>query len=254
MNEDIIKNIRDFVDKASRSGKLLTNYRFKSDPVKYFNDSGISVGLEQNKELILKEETRLELGGMNKRSFSLIHPINETHLIEDGTIKLLGPEAHQISELNINFGLFILIAVNDISKKEYNDLKSLNFLSNGIEGFSIRTIPRRFWCRINSDVFNKNFSFEFLANAIIYLYKKKFKNLIKKIEILIICSYLDSIEKFIEITSEITDKYQEELKAKIDNWIKRIDCEYEWGCEICPYREECYYIKQALVEREKIGR
>ena len=32
-----------------------------------------------------------------------------------------------------------------------------------------------------------------------------------------------------------------------------IDCDYNWGCEICPYREECYNIKQVLVERERIG-
>ena len=43
-------------------------------------------------------------------------------------------------------------------------------------------------------------------------------------------------------------------KKKIDEWKKRIDCDYDWGCEICPYQEECYDIKKTLVEREKIGR
>ena len=43
-------------------------------------------------------------------------------------------------------------------------------------------------------------------------------------------------------------------QAKIDEWRKRIDCEYDWGCEICPYQEECYNIKQVLVERERIGK
>jgi CO dehydrogenase/acetyl-CoA synthase beta subunit len=254
MNKDIIKNIRNFIIEEYRIGKILTNYRVKTEQVNFFNSLGINVNLDSNKEIILQEETHLELGGMNKRSFSLIYPINEITLIEDGKITLLGPEIDQISESNIDFGLFILIGINNISKKEYYELKSLNFLSNGIEGFSIRTIPRRFWCRINREVFNKNFSFEFLANAIYYLYKKRFKNLIKSMEILIICSYKDSIDKLIEISSDITNKFQEELKAKIDEWRKKIDCDYDWGCEICPYQEECYDIKQVLVEREKIGK
>lgn len=67
-----------------------------------------------------------------------------------------------------------------------------------------------------------------------------------------ICSYPNSIDEFIKITSKIKNKYREELKAKIDEWKKRIDCEYDWGCEICPYQEECYDIKQVLVERERI--
>ncbi len=254
MNEDIIKNIRNFVVKENRNGKLLTNYKVNSDPIRFFKDSGIKVGLDENREIILQEETKLELGGMNKRSFSLIYPITETNLIEDGNITILGPEIHQISESSVNFGLFVLIGVKDLSKKIYYDLKSLNLLSNGIEGFSIRTIPRRFWCRISKDVYNRNISFEFLSNAIIYLYRQKFKNLIKRMEIFIICSYPDSIDEFIEISSKITNKFQEELKAKIDEWRKRIDCEYDWGCEICPYQEECYNIKQVLVERERIGK
>jgi len=252
MNKEIIENIRKFIVNESISGKSLTNYRVKSNLVKYFNSSRINVGLDENKEIILQEETRLELGGMNKSSFSIILPINELTLIEDGNITILSPEIHLISESKVDFGLFILIGVNDVSKNEYYSLRSLNFLSNGIEGFSIRTIPRRFWCRISKDVFSKKFSFEFLANAIIYLFKQRFKEIIKKIEVIFICSYPDSIKEFIKITSDITNKFREELKAKIDEWRKRIDCEYDWGCQICPYREECYDIKQVLVERAKI--
>jgi len=251
-NKEIIENIRKFIVNENESGKILTSFKVKSNLIEYFNNSGINIRLDNNKEIILQEETHLELGGMNKSSFSIIMPINELKLIEDGKISILGPEIKQISDSSVDFGLFILIGVNDLSKNEYHGLRSLNFLSNGIEGFSIRTIPRRFWCRISSEVFLRNFSFEFLGNAIYYLFKQKFKGLLKKIEIIFICSYPDSIREFIKITSDITNKFQEEFKTKIDEWRKRIDCEYDWGCEICPYQEECYEIKQVLLEREKI--
>jgi CO dehydrogenase/acetyl-CoA synthase beta subunit len=101
-------------------------------------------------------------------------------------------------------------------------------------------------------VFTKNFSFEFLGNAIIYLFKQKFNDLIQKIEVLFISSYPDSIDEFIKITSDISNKFREDLRAKIDEWRKRIDCDYDWGCEICPYQEECYDLKQVLIEREEI--
>ncbi|MFX0010981.1 MAG: hypothetical protein ACFE9R_11750, partial [Candidatus Hermodarchaeota archaeon] len=127
----------------------------------------------------------------------------------------------------------------------------LNFLSNGIEGFSIRTIPRRFWCRVSSSALQKGFSFELLGNAIIQLYFQKFKELVKSVEVIFINSYPDSIDRFIVLSSEIFAEIREKWKKKIDEWRKRIDCEYDWGCEICPYQEQCYDIKQILAFREE---
>ncbi|MFX0044097.1 MAG: hypothetical protein ACFE8L_14375, partial [Candidatus Hodarchaeota archaeon] len=129
----------------------------------------------------------------------------------------------------------------------------LNFISNGIEGFLIRTIPRKFWCRISTEVIRKNFSFEFLGNAIFCLYKQKFKDLIESMEVFFINSYPNLIDEFMSIISEIIVHINDQWIQKIEQWRKRIDCEYDWGCEICPYQEECYEIKQVLVEREKIN-
>ncbi|MFX1357244.1 MAG: hypothetical protein ACFFA8_08145 [Promethearchaeota archaeon] len=208
--------------------------------------------MNNNKEIILQEETKLELGGINKNSFSIIHIVDDSNLIKDGNITLLGHEIGEIEESKIDFGIFILIAINDNHSKEIEALKHLNFISNGIEGFMIRTIPRRFWCRINSKVIDKNFSFEFLGNAIIYLYKQKFGKLIKSIEIFFINSYPSSIQEFIELSSEIIKRSRENWKNKVEQWKKRVDCDYDWACEICPYQDECSDIKQLLNNRDKI--
>ena len=248
----IIERLRDFLLHEHNSEKTLFSYHlksFKSDP---FNDFRIKIGINEHKEIILEEETGLELGGLNKKSFLITFPIKDSGVIEHGKITLLGREINQISEPNIDFGLMILIGINNPTEKDKEELKQLNFISNGIEGFSIRTIPRRFWCRISKSALQKGFSFEFLGNAIIYLYKRKFKSLVKSIEVIFINSYPSSIEQFIVLSSDILSKVKEKWKKKIDEWRKRIDCDYDWGCEICPYREECYNIKQVLVSREEI--
>ncbi|MHA1241313.1 MAG: hypothetical protein ACTSQU_11025, partial [Promethearchaeota archaeon] len=87
---------------------------------------------------------------------------------------------------------------------------------------------------------------------IISLYQQKFKGLIKSVEVIFINSYQDSIEQFIVHSADIHSKLKEKWKKKIDEWRKKIDCDYDWGCEICPYREECHYIKQLLISREEI--
>ena len=251
-NEVIIEKIRDFLEKEQISGKTLFTYRFDSNSLNLVSNSKIKICLNNYKEIILGEETGLELGGVNRKSFSIIFPINDARLVEHGKITLLGREMNTIVETNIDFGMMVVIGINKGTDKEIDELRHLNFISNGIEGFSIRTIPRRFWCRISTSALKKGFSFEFLGNAIISLYQQKFKGLIKSVEIIFINSYQDSIEQFIVHSADIHSKLKEKWKKKIDEWRKRIDCDYDWGCEICPYREECFKIKQVLVSREEI--
>ena len=251
-NKNIIEKIRDFLEKEQKNGKSLFSYGFDSVQVNSIPNSQIKIGLNGYKEIILGEETGLELGGVNKKSFSIIFPISDAHLVEHGKITLLGRELNTIQETSIDFGMMILIGINNATEKEVDELNHLNFISDGIEGFSIRTIPRRFWCRISTLALKKGFSFEFLGNAIIYLYQQKFKGLIKSVEIFFVNSYQDSIEQFVLHSADIHSKLKEKWKKKIDEWRKRIDCDYDWGCEICPYREECFKIKQVLVSREEI--
>lgn len=187
---------------------------------------------------------------MNKKSFSMIYPVNEDDYIEDRKITLIGPEIDGIIDLNVDFGMLILIGGRKLTEDDKDLLRQFNFISNGIEGFLIRSIPRRFWCRINQDVVKKGFSFNFLGNAIIYLYKEKFKDLIDSIEILFINSYPDSIIELIKMSSAIWEQIREKWKNKVEEWKKRIDCDYDWGCEICPYQDDCQEIKEVLVERE----
>ena len=251
-NSKVIRRIREFIEREANAGKKVSVYEKTSELSNYFKKMKIGVELDNFKEIILKEETKLELGGINKKSFSLIYPSNELDHIQDGTITLIGPEINEISDPSIDFGIFILIGSKKINEKDFDALRHLSFISSGIEGFMIRTIPRRFWCRINENIIKK-FSFEFLGKAIIYLYKQKFKELITTIEIILINSYPDLIDEFIEISSDIRNYIDSKWKDKIEKWKKRIDCDYDWECDACPYYDTCEEVKEVLEERRKIG-
>jgi CO dehydrogenase/acetyl-CoA synthase beta subunit len=251
-NKKIVESIEEFLEQEVRLGKKVNSYQRNSNPSDFFKKHSIKVYLDKCKEIILSEETKFELGGMNKQSFSLIYPINESELVEDGKIVLLGKEIRELIDKDLDFGLFILIGCKEITEKHIEDLKHFSFISNGIEGFMVRSVPQKFWCRLNSEIVKKNFSFEFLGNAIMYLYKEKFGNLIEAIEILFINSYGDSIEKFIEITSEIRQERKKKWAKKVEEWKKRADCDYEWDCKDCPFVDTCDLVRDVLEERKKI--
>ncbi len=254
--EEFLDGLRNYINSESQKGKNVFIYEENLNPPKLFEKLNIKVELDKHKEIILQEETKLELGGINKKSFSLVYPFSELDFIntvKKGTITLIGLENKDIHDLSIDFGMIILIGGKNITEKDCDSLRQFNLISNGIEGFLIRTIPRKFWCRISEKII-KDFTFEFLGNAIFYLYKQRFKDLIESMEIFFVNTYTNVIDEFIKITSKINTYINEKWLKKIENWKKRIDCEYDWGCEICPYQEECYEIKQVLVEREKIER
>ena len=252
--QEFLGNLRNYVISESQKGRNLFIYEKNPNPSKLFENLNIKVELDKHKEIILQEETKLELGGINNKSFSLIYPFSNLDIInylKKWAITLIGLESKDIADLSVDFGMIILIGGKNITEKDWDSLRQFNLISNGIEGFLIRTVPRRFWCRISVNII-KNFTFEFLGNAIFYLYKQRFKDLIESMEIFFVNTYTNVIDEFIKITSKINTHINEKWLKKIENWKKRIDCEYDWGCEICPYRETCYNIKQVLVEREKI--
>lgn len=247
--EEILQEIKDFLKKERQLNKKFYEYALGLEPDKFFKNQDIRVSLNSHKEIILQEETGLELGGMNFKSFSLVYPSLNALNIENGKISLLGYEIDGINQKGIDFGLMIFIQGKGITSNIRDQLKHFYFISDGIEGFSIRSIPQRFWCRIKKDILEKNFSFEFLGKAIMYLYKLKFGSLIEAMEIIFVNYYINVIEKLISITSKLREMEQLRWKKKVSEWKKRIDCDYEWDCQICPYVETCEDLRKVLDSR-----
>jgi CO dehydrogenase/acetyl-CoA synthase beta subunit len=167
-------------------------------------------------------------------------------------IHIIGPKINEISASEISFSLFILLVVKDLSNKTHKDLRNLTFISDSIEGFTIRSIPRRFWCRISQIVINKGFSFRFLGETIISLYKKKYGQIINSVQVLMISSNPEMIRKWLDYTEEMREDLNARWRAKVDTWKKRIDCDFEWACKICPYFISCQKLQEVLESRKNL--
>jgi len=248
--KNTLETLRNFLGSQIQNGVKVKVYTRKEDQLNYFREINIGVNYGEFKEIILQEETKLELGGVDQKSFSLIYPIDELDLIDDGKIRLFGSEIKEILNKTIDFGLFLLIGVDNLQENSFYELKNLTFVSNGIEGFMIRTIPRRFWCRLSKSIINK-FSFEFLGNAIMFLYQQKFKE-IKSMEIIFINSNPKLIESFIDMTASIRTDLEQKWRKKVKEWKRRVDCDFNWDCNECPYYDVCEDVKEVLEKREVI--
>ena len=162
--EEIFSDLRQYTNHLDTKGINIIKYKGESNYFETPEGSRINIKLDNYKEIILQEETKLELGGINRKSFSLVYALSKPifkKLLNDKLITLIGPEIKDISESSIDFGMIILIGGKNITEKDQDAFKRFNFISNGIEGFLIRSVPRRFWCRISSAIIEKKFSFQF---------------------------------------------------------------------------------------------
>ncbi len=249
---EYLQNLRKIIEDFKENNENIKIYKAPQNISEYLINIGIDVKLDTYKEIILEEETQIELGGINKYSTSVIFPLSNKNNIQNGQITLIGPEIQEIRENNIDFGQIIIIGGKKISESHYNDFQRLQFISDGIQGFVIRSIPRRFWCRISKDAIKKGFSFNLLGNSIIYLFKKQFPELIEAIEIIFISASELNIKKFEEVISKIREIYKRNWAKKIEEWKERVDCNYDWVCDVCPYNETCYNISDIYELRKNI--
>jgi CO dehydrogenase/acetyl-CoA synthase beta subunit len=251
INDHLARIIVFFEDKNTSSQPLRV-YELNDSLNEYFRNYEISVEINKNKDIVLNEDLGIELGGMSNTSFSMIYPTSKMLDDDRDLVFVLGNEIHQIKTTTINFGIFILIQLDQLDDSLFTQLRHFSSISNDIEGFSIRSIPRRFWCRISDEVIKKGFSFEFLGKAIIHSYKKRYEGLINSIKVFMINSNGIVITKFLTNISSMKAEINQRWKKKIEDWKKRIDCDYQWACEICPYISACQNIQQILESRKKI--
>lgn len=213
----------------------------------------VDVQLNNYKEIVLGSETGLQLGGINNKSFSLVYPIQKANNISiSDEIHIIGPEIDEIRTSQINFSLFILLVIKNLNDEIYDELRNLTFISDSIEGFAIRSIPRRFWCRISQAVIKKGFSFRFLAEAISFLYREKYGQIVDSVKILMISSNPTLIDKWLGSTEKMRSDLNERWRAKVNTWKKRIDCDFDWACKICPYFISCQSLQEVLERRKDL--
>ncbi|MFO7796725.1 MAG: hypothetical protein ACQERB_03925 [Promethearchaeati archaeon] len=253
INDHLLRIIEFFEEQSKYSIKLKV-FEIDDSLEKFLKSTDIRLELGSHRDIVLKEELGIELGGIGKKSFSLIYPTQEQLDDNRDFIYLLGDEIFERNDKNLNFGLFILIQLKEIKEPLFDEIRQFSIISDSIEGLSQRTIPRKFWCRISKELIEKNFSFEFLAKAFIFLYKQKYEDFIHSIKIFMVNSDKSVVEDFLNLVSDIQLKVDGIWRDKVNNWKKRIDCEYSWTCEICPYLKSCQNIQLILKKREELER
>lgn len=210
----------------------------------------IRVGPNASSGIILRGDTFIELGNPEAGSSAFILWTDNTTLIRDGTITLIGPDIPESAGASLPFGQVLMVSGANLGKEEHAQLEANQYIADQIEGYMIKSIPQHMWSRVSLDVAGKGFNFEILGRALMAIYRSTVIK-IEAMEVLFVTSskedlqLLDNIgEQIREISNNIT---KETWKAKGYD----IECIQLWDCESCPDSSVCDEIKGMVTVRKK---
>jgi CO dehydrogenase/acetyl-CoA synthase beta subunit len=183
--------------------------------------------------VVLSDDMALELGNPRMNSVSCLIWTQNTGLIHDGRISLIGPDIKESSGKSLPFGKIVLAEVSGFDEEttydKYTEMETVRY-SLDLKGYMIRAVSQyqREWSRISREAVQNGFSFEILAGALRNEYLKK--NYIHAVEFLFVTSSAGDVGELQEITKNVGRKV-----SALNKMLREMDTD----CDECEYNDVC---------------
>ena len=185
-------------------------------------------------ELILRNESALELGPSHLGGTSLFAMTSNKDLIYRDEISVIGGRLGDIENREVSYGKVVLFKLKDGIDDDnlYSKFKELERVRYRLhlEGFMLRasTVQRRETVRISKEAMGKNISFEKVGNAMIKEFKKN--ELVDSVHIIFVVENDSLIEELSTITEEV-----DEITDAMNNIFDGIEVD----CHSCTFENLC---------------
>ncbi len=220
--------------------------RIEGKVSEFIHSGQISWPSEKNRNLVLGQDTAVELGNPKEASTSFLMWVNEPEKIKNGRITIVGPDLPQLSGRKVSFGKIVIAGASDFdADNSYDRYRELELLRYNIhlKGYMMRGVSQqqREWSRVSIDALNRGFSFKHLGGALIDEFSQ--------------IGYIRSVET-VFITAGREDVL--EAKAIADDVFKLISAmnkmaeEMSFDCDTCDYNDVCGDVEELRSMRKSL--
>ncbi len=208
----------------------------------------VKVGPKANPGIILRGDTFLELGNPNKGSKSLLLWTNNTNLIKNGNITLIGPDIQDSPNASLPFAQIILAAGESFKGTDQENLEIAPHVADQIEGYMVKSSTGNVWARVSKDAAEKGLSFEVLGKALMVLFRSNIPKT-QAMEVIFITSGKEDVLQLDDIEQKTKTIRRELVK---ENWkAKGYDLDCDFDCGSCVDQSVCDDIRDVIVSRKK---
>jgi CO dehydrogenase/acetyl-CoA synthase beta subunit len=221
--ESLISEVKEYMGRSREGGRLSEYIAMDVLP---WPEAG-------PRDIVLKSDTGVELGNPKDESISFLLWSDDSSIINDGCISLIGPDISETQSPDLPFGKVILVSVDGFDEENsYDRYREMEFLRYDVslKGYMMRAVSQhmREWSRVSREAVDNGFSFQMLGSAL--LQNLKALDYVNKAEVVFVTASSEEVR---------------ELRTPADRFTKYINAmtkmaeEMDFDCESCEYQEVC---------------
>ncbi len=198
------------------------------------------------RNIVLREDTGLELGSPQMESLSCLLWTHDLSVIQDRRITLAGPDFPESTGRSLPFGKVVLAGVEGfVEDNAYDRHKDLDYLRYNLDlkGFMMRSATQymREWCRISAAAVRDGFTVRVLGSELIRLFHTS--SYVKAVEVVYFTSSPGDIIRLRDLTSPA----ERTIAA-----MNKMAGEFDFDCSSCDYQDVCEEADGLKGMREKL--
>lgn len=188
-------------------------------------------GLGRN--LILSQDAAVELGNPKEVSASFLLWSEQAEDIQNGRLRLIGPDLPESAGRSLPFGKVVLIHGYGFTAENtyprYREMEGLRYEMD-LKGYMMRAVSQyqREWSRVSREALNQGFSFGVLGSAVL----KSFQRLeyVAAVEVLFVTSASEQVAALKSIGDQA---------GRIIGAMNKMSVEMSFDCDSCEYGDVC---------------
>jgi len=243
-----LARVREYIAEKKKQERQVREIKCDTGDEKLAHSLPVRIGPQVKKTVILKEDTFVELGNPSVASCSFVIWSDDPSCVEDGRITVIGTDIQESKGKSLPFGQVIIAGGTELKEEHYLDLERTQYTSDQIEGYMLRSVPRRVWSRVGHEAAGRGFSLETLGRALMSIFRWKHP-LIQATEVVFVTSSKEDVNQLDGIAAGVR-KFSGELRKLVRQDDGTYDCT-EYSCDICDEKTVCDSIREWVILRRK---
>lgn len=200
-------------------------------------------------EVILAEDTGVELGHPSTSSLALVLTTARSDLVRHGRVTRLGPDLDEMAQgTRAPFAQIVLLAAPPARTVDRFDLENAQYLTHRLPGYMVRSVPGRLWARVSRRALASGLRIETIGRALVAVYSTDLPG-IERVEVVFVTSDGGTIAELAPIAkeAEILAGRHKKLSLGAGGEVECRDLE----CESCDEKPACDNLRDIVIRRRE---
>ena len=228
----------------------LDEYRVTADDWEVFKRaSGFAPRGKGRPEVVLAADVAVELGHPSTPSVTCVLLTSQPGTVQGDRIRRLGPDLQELSTDGPQpFGQIVLVQKAPEGEPDPFDLDNLQYLSNRLPGYMIRSVPGRLWVRISRRARSSGLSLRTVGQALIAAYTSDVAG-VEQAEVVFLTADAAQVEALEPLVNEakILAGQHKKLVLCPDG---EVECE-DLNCDECDEQAVCDALRDVIIKRRR---